>query len=46
MSHSRVSWEDCIKIKLLIQQGKSDTEIAGVIGKQKSTLSEKIKRNT
>lgn len=45
MSYSRVTYEDRIKIKLLLQQGKNDTEIAEVIGKHKSTVGREIKRN-
>jgi IS30 family transposase len=46
MSYSRVTWEDRIKIKLLLQQGKSNTEIAKAIGKDKSTVGRELKRNT
>ena len=46
MSYSRVTWEDRIKIKLLLQQGKSDTEIAVVIGKHRSTVGRERRRNT
>ncbi|HXH31280.1 MAG TPA: IS30 family transposase [Bacteriovoracaceae bacterium] len=41
-----MTWEDRIKIKLLVQQGKSNTEIAGVIGKNKSTIGRELKRNS
>jgi IS30 family transposase len=33
MSYNRVTWEDSIRIKLLLEQGKSNTEIAKVIRK-------------
>jgi transposase, IS30 family len=46
MSYSRVTWEDRIKIKLLLQQGKTKTEIAEVIGKNKSTIGRELKRNS
>jgi IS30 family transposase len=46
MSYSRVTWEDRIKIKLLLQQGKTNTEIADLIGKDKSTIGREIKRNS
>jgi IS30 family transposase len=46
MSYSRVTWEDRIKIKLLLQQGKNKSEIAEIIGKDKSTVGREIKRNT
>lgn len=45
MSYSRVTYEDRIKIKLLVQQGKSNTEIAKLIGKNKSTVGRELKRN-
>jgi IS30 family transposase len=41
-----VTWEDRIKIKLLIQQGISNCEIARIIGKNKSTIGREIRRNT
>lgn len=46
MSYSRVTWEDRIKIKLLLQQGKTNTEIADEIGKNKSTIGRELKRNS
>ena len=46
MSYRRVTWEDRIKIKLLLQQGKNKSEIAEIIGKDKSTVGREIKRNT
>lgn len=46
MSYCRVTWEDRIKIKVLLQQGKSKSEIAGMLGKHKSTIGREIKRNT
>jgi IS30 family transposase len=46
MSYSRVTWEDRIKIKLLLHQGKTNTEIAKVIGKNKSTVGRELRRNT
>ena len=46
MSYSRVTLEDRIKIKLLLQQGKTNTEIAEVIGKNKSTIGRELKRNS
>jgi IS30 family transposase len=46
MSYSRVTWEDRIKIKLLLEQGKSDTEISVEIGKNKSTVGREVKRNS
>jgi transposase, IS30 family len=46
MSYSRVTWEDRIKIKLLLQQGKTNIEIADLIGKDKSTIGREIKRNS
>lgn len=46
MSYSRVTYEDRIKIKLLLQQGKTNTEIAEVICKNKSTVGREIKRNS
>jgi IS30 family transposase len=46
MSYSRVTLEDRIKIKLLLQQGKSNTEIAEVIGKDKSTIGRELRRNS
>ena len=45
MSYSRVTLEDRIKIKLLLHQGKTNTEIAEVIGKNKSTIGRELKRN-
>lgn len=38
MSYSRVNWEDRIKIKLLLQQGKTNTEIAKLIRKTNQLL--------
>jgi len=46
MSYSRVTWEDRIKIKILLHQGKTNTEIAKVIGKNKSTVGRELRRNT
>lgn len=46
MSYSRVTWDDRIKIKLLLQQGKTNTEIAKVIGKNKSTIGRELRRNS
>lgn len=46
MSYSRVTWEDRIKIKLLLQQGKTNTEIAKLVEKNKSTIGREIKRNS
>lgn len=46
MSYSRVTWEDRIKIKLLLEQGKSDTEISLEIGKHKSTVGREVNRNS
>lgn len=46
MSYRRVTWEDRIKIKLLLQQGKSNSAIAEVLGKHRSTVGREIKRNT
>lgn len=46
MSYSRVTWEDRIRIKLLLQQGNTNTEIAKLIGKDKSTIGREIKRNS
>ena len=45
MSYSRVTYEDRIAIKVLLDQGKSNVEIAGVIGKHKSTIGREISRN-
>ena len=38
MSYGRMTWEDRIKVKLLLQQEKTNTEIAELIGKDKSTV--------
>lgn len=38
MSYRRVTLEDPIKIKLFLQQGKTNTEIANLIGKNKSII--------
>ena len=46
MSYSRVTYEDRIKIKLLLQHGKSEAEIAFEIGKHRSTVNREIKRNS
>lgn len=46
MSYSRVTWEDRIKIKIFLQLGKSNAEIAREIGKNKSTIGREIKRNS
>jgi IS30 family transposase len=46
MSYSRVTLEDRIKIQLLLQQGKTNTEIAKVIGKNKSTIGRELERNS
>lgn len=46
MSYCRVTWEDRIKIKLLLQQEKTNSEIADLIGKNKSTIGREIKRNS
>lgn len=46
MSYHRVTWEDRIKIKLLLQQGKNKSEIAAFIGKDKSTVGREITRNS
>jgi IS30 family transposase len=46
MSYGRVTWEDRIKIKLLLQQGKSNAEIGRVIGKDKSAIGRELKRNS
>ena len=45
MSYSRVTYEDRITIKVLLDQGKSNVEIAAVIGKHKSTIGREISRN-
>ena len=45
MSYSRVTYEDRITIKVLLDQGKSNVEIAAVIGKHKSTKGREISRN-
>ncbi len=46
MSYSRVTYEDRIKIKLFVQQRKSNSEIAKIIGKDKSTIGRELKRNS
>lgn len=46
MSYSRVTWEDRIKIHLLIHQRKNKSEIATIVGKHKSTIGREIKRNS
>jgi IS30 family transposase len=46
MNYSWVTWEDRIKIKLLLEQEKSDTEISVEIGKNKSTVGREVKRNS
>lgn len=46
MSYSRVTWEDRIKIKLLLQQGKCPADIAREVGKHRSTIGREIKRNS
>jgi IS30 family transposase len=45
MSYSRVTYDDRIKIHCLLQQGKKQSEIAKIIGKDKSTVSREIRRN-
>ena len=45
VSYSRVTYEDRITIKVLLDQGKSNVEIAAVIGKHKSTKGREISRN-
>ncbi len=46
MSYCRVTYEDRIKIKLFLQQGKSESEIALQIDKHRSTVHREIKRNS
>jgi IS30 family transposase len=46
MSYSRVTWEDRIKIKLLLQQGKCPADIAREVRKHRSTIGREIKRNS
>jgi IS30 family transposase len=38
MSYSRVTWEDRIKIKLLLQLGKCQADIASEVRKHRSTI--------
>ena len=45
MRYSRVTYEDLITIKVLRDQGKSNVEIAGVLGKHKSRIGREISRN-
>lgn len=46
MSYSRVTWEDRIKIKLLLQQGKCPADIAREVRKHRSTIGREIVRNS
>ena len=46
MSYSRVTWEDRIKIKLLLQHGKCPADIAREVGKHRSTIGREIRRNS
>lgn len=46
MSYSRVTWEDRIKIKLLLQHGKCLADIAREVRKHRSTIGREIKRNS
>ena len=46
MSYSRVTWEDRIKIKLLLQQGRCLADIAREVGKHRSSIGREIRRNS
>lgn len=46
MSYSRVTYEDRITIKVLLDQGKNNVEIAAELGKHKSTTGREISRNS
>jgi transposase, IS30 family len=46
MKYRRVTWEDRIRIHLLLHEGKSDVEISRIINKHKSTIGREIKRNS
>jgi transposase, IS30 family len=45
-SYNRVTLEDRIKIKVLLQQGKCPAEIAREVDKHRSTITRELKRNS
>lgn len=46
MSYRRVTYEDRIRIREFIREGKSDVEMASILGFHKSTIGREIKRNS
>lgn len=46
MSYRRVTYEDRIRITEFIRAGKSDVEMASILGFHKSTIGREIKRNS